>query len=99
MSFVSSDAEHLRGIDGAVAHHDRDFRRAGDDVRVGDDDAVRPHDEAGAEPGRRARLRRPKKKSNGSWRRLVDRFRLHRHDRRRDLRDRAVMAFLRLCET
>ena len=76
-------AEHLGGIDRSVAHHDGDLRRAGDDVRVGDDDAVLPHDEAGAESGLRARLRASEEHVERILRRLVDGFRLHGDDRRR----------------
>ena len=43
------DAEHLSRVDRAVAHHDRHLRCARDDVGVGDDHAVRSHDEARAE--------------------------------------------------
>ena len=71
MSFVSSDAENLGGIHRAVAHHDGDLGRAGDDVRVGDDDAVLPHDESGAESRLRARLRAAEEHVERILRRLV----------------------------
>ena len=74
-------AKHLGRIDRAVAHHHRHLVRPGDDVGVGDDHAIRAHDESRAEPGLRARLRAAEEHVERILRRLIDRLGLDRDDR------------------